>query len=257
VIRAASARRLGHTIHRFAALDSTQGEAARCAAAGASEGTVVTAAHQSAGRGRRGHVWLDAPGESLLMSVVLRPPIAAALAPQLSLVSAIAVADALREVPGVQAEIRWPNDVLLDGRKVSGILAEASTDPSGRLAHVILGIGVNVNQLVFPDELAERATSLRLATERPHEVAAVLGALLEALQERYARFLEGGLSVLRQAWLERAWSIGRRAQAADGREGLAVDLAADGALVLRMDDGRTLRIVAGEVAAEADHAPAH
>ncbi|PYM68529.1 MAG: biotin--[acetyl-CoA-carboxylase] ligase [Candidatus Rokuibacteriota bacterium] len=227
----AAAKRLGHTIHRFAVLDSTQVEAARCAAAGAAEGTVVTTVHQSAGRGRRGRVWLDAPGESLLMSVILRPPIAAALAPQLSLVSAIAVVDALHEVAGIQGEIRWPNDVLLDGRKVSGILAEALSDAAGRLAHVILGVGVNVNQLVFPGELGQGATSLRLATERPHEVAGVLAALLDALQERYA--------------------------AGDGREGLAVDLAPDGALVIRLDDGAMVRVVAGEVTTEADRAPAH
>lgn len=257
MIRAASAKPLGHTIHRFASLDSTQVEAARCAAAGAAEGTVVTTAHQSAGRGRRGRVWLDAPGESLLMSVILRPPIAAALAPQLSLVSAIAVVDALHDVAGIRAAIRWPNDVLLDGRKVSGILAEAQSDVAGRLAHVILGVGVNVNQLGFPGELGQGATSLRLATERPYEVAAVLAALLEALQERYARFVEGGLSALRATWLDRAWSIGRRVHGGDGREGLAVDLAPDGALVIRMDDGAMVRVVAGEVATEADHAPAH
>jgi BirA family transcriptional regulator, biotin operon repressor / biotin---[acetyl-CoA-carboxylase] ligase len=257
VIPAAFATRLGHTIHRFAALDSTQVEAARCAAAGAAEGTVVTTAHQRAGRGRRGRVWLDAPGESLLMSVILRPPIPAALAPQLSLVSAIAVVDALHEAAGISGEIRWPNDVLLDGRKVSGILAEASGDASGRLSHVILGIGVNVNQLAFPDELGPRVTSLRLVTGRPHDVATVLAVLLDVLQGRYRRFVERGLSALRPAWLERAWSIGRRVRAGDGREGLAVDLAADGALVVRMDDGAMVRVVAGELITEADHATAH
>jgi biotin-(acetyl-CoA carboxylase) ligase len=110
---------------------------------------------------------------------------------------------------------------------------------------------------VFPGELGQRATSLRLATERPYEVAAVLAALLDALQERYTRFVEGGLSALRATWLERAWSIGRRVHSGDGREGLAVDLAPDGALVIRMDDGAMVRVVAGEVATEADHAPAH
>jgi BirA family biotin operon repressor/biotin-[acetyl-CoA-carboxylase] ligase len=122
---------------------------------------------------------------------------------------------------------------------------------------VILGIGVNVNQVCFPGELGQGATSLRLATERPHEVAAVLAALLDALQERYARFVEGGLSALRSIWLERAWSIGRRVHTGDGREGLAVDLAADGALVIRTDNGTMVRVVAGEVTTEADHAPAH
>jgi BirA family biotin operon repressor/biotin-[acetyl-CoA-carboxylase] ligase len=257
VTRPAPAFPLGHTVHRFAALDSTQVEAGRRAAGGATEGTVITTAHQSAGRGRRGRRWLDAPGESLLMSVILRPSISPAAAPQLSLVAAVAVVDALREACGVQGEIRWPNDVLVEGRKVSGILPEAATDTAGRLAHVILGVGINVNQVAFAAELGVEATSVRLATGRAHDIARLQSAVLDALGRRYARFLEGGLAALREVWLERAWSIGRRARAADGREGLAVDLAADGGLVLRLDGGGTLRIVAGEIATEADHAPAH
>ena len=176
---------MNFTVHALDVTDSTQSEAQRLAAAGAPEGTVVTALHQRAGRGRRGHDWWDVPGESLLASVLLRPRGPVTAAPQLSLVGGLAVADALVAVASVPARIRWPNDLLVDGRKVCGILAEASSDSvgagAGRLHHVILGIGVNLAQTAFPEALADRATSLRLVTGRAPEAAAVLAAVLEQL----------------------------------------------------------------------------
>lgn len=252
----APSRRLGDTIHRLGVVASTQGEAARLAAAGAPEGTVVTATHQSAGRGRRGREWLDAPGESLLMSIVLRPPIPPGLAPQLSLVAAVAVVDALGRT-GVTATIRWPNDVMVGKRKICGILPEAMTTREGTLEHVILGIGLNVNQRDFPASIRTLATSVRIETGPEYAVEAMLHALLDGLDGWYGRFVTAGLGALLPAWLGRAQGIGRRARAADGREGVAVGLAPDGALLLRTDDGETLRVVAGEVAMEALHAAGH
>jgi len=252
----APAQRLGHTIHRLGAVASTQGEAARLATAGASEGTVVTATHQSAGRGRRGREWLDAPGESLLMSIVLRPRIPANLAPQLSLVAAVAVVDAL-ETAGVTATIRWPNDVMVGKRKICGMLPEAVTTREGTLEHVILGIGLNVNQRHFPAPIRTLASSVRIETGREHAVEEMLHAVLAGIEGWYRRFLEGGLDALLPAWLGRAQGIGRRARAADGREGVALGLAADGALLLRTDSGEMVRVVAGEVATEVEHAAGH
>jgi BirA family biotin operon repressor/biotin-[acetyl-CoA-carboxylase] ligase len=247
---------IGHTIHRLGAVLSTQGEAAALAAAGAADGTVVTATHQSAGRGRRGRRWLDAPGESLLLSIVLRPLIPPGRAPQLSLVAAVAVVDALGR-SGVRAAIRWPNDVMVGERKICGILPEAVTTAEGALEHVILGIGLNVNQRDFPAPIGDLATSVRIGTGREYAIEELLAVLLGTLGEWYRRFLEGGLAVIRPAWLERAQSIGRRARAADGREGIAADLDADGALLLRTDGGETMRVVAGLVMMEAVHAAGH
>jgi BirA family biotin operon repressor/biotin-[acetyl-CoA-carboxylase] ligase len=249
-------RGLGHTIRRLGGVTSTQGEAAGLAAAGASEGTVVTATHQSAGRGRRGREWLDAPGESLLMSIVLRPPTPPTDAPQLSLVAAVAVVDALRTA-GVVATIRWPNDVMVAERKICGVLPEAVTTRRGTLEHLILGIGLNVNQSEFPAPLRALATSARIETGRVHAVEEMLAAVLAALDTWYARFLDGGLGALRPAWLGRAQGIGHRTRAADGREGVAVGLAVDGALLVRTDSGETVRVVAGEVSTEAVHAAGH
>jgi BirA family transcriptional regulator, biotin operon repressor / biotin---[acetyl-CoA-carboxylase] ligase len=253
---------LGRTIHRLGAVTSTQDEAAKLAGTGAAEGTVVTATHQRAGRGRRSRQWLDVPGESLLMSVVLRPPIAPSTAPQLSLVAAVAVVDALKTA-GVRAAIRWPNDVMVAERKICGILPEAATARQVSLEHVILGLGLNVNQRDFPGPLGALATSVRIETGRAHPIEEMLGAVLVELEGWYARFLreglagERGVGGLRTAWLERAQSIGRRSRAADGREGIAVGLAEDGALLLKTDGGETVRVFAGEVTPEALHAAGH
>lgn len=252
----AEPRVLGFAVHRLGEVVSTQIEAARLAADGAPEGTVVTATHQSAGRGRRGRQWLDAPGQSLLMSVVLRPPISPGLSPQLSLVAAVAVADALGRA-GVTAAIRWPNDVMVGARKICGLLPEAVTTREGALEHVILGIGLNVNQRDFPGPIQALATSMRIETGRERSVEEMQAGVLAALEDRYRRFVQGGLATLLPAWLERAQGIGGRATAADGREGIVVGLDADGALLLRGDSGETMRVVAGEVMMEAVHATGH
>ena len=252
-----SSRPLGHTIHALGTVDSTQVVAARLAAAGAPEGTVVTASHQTAGRGRRGRLWLDGKGESLLMSVVLRPPVAPGQAPQLSLVGAVAIVDALRALGGLRAAIRWPNDVMVNERKICGMLPEATTSGPGALGHVILGIGLNVNQSTFPEPLQSLATSVRLETGRVSDLGEVREAVLAALDHWYARFLAAGLDGLREAWLARSQSIGRRARAGDGRAGVAVDLGDDGALVVQTESGERLRILAGDVIMEAADAPRH
>ena len=157
---------IGSAIHRLDEVDSTQTVLAQMAREGAPDGTVVTARHQRQGRGRRGHDWWDAPGESLLLSVLLRPSVAAAEVSALSLVAAVAVAEALDAVAGVGARIRWPNDVLVGGRKIAGILPDAACRADGGVEHVVLGIGINVGQRAFPPALALVATSLFLATGR-------------------------------------------------------------------------------------------
>lgn len=242
--RAAATPRALHVLDE---VESTQSVLAGLAAGGAPEGTVVTARHQTGGRGRRGRGWWDRPGESLLLSLLLRPGIHASHAAQLSLVGALAVTDALGTAAQVDARIRWPNDVLAGGRKIGGILPEGAAGCDGRLGHVILGIGINVDQAAFPDELAERATSLRLLTGRSHDPARLLEPVLDALERRYEEWRGHGFLRLRTAWRERAFTLGRPVVMPDGTIGVAVDIAEDGALLVRAADGRLERVVSGEV----------
>jgi len=238
-------------IRWLAETDSTQRVARELARAGAPEGTVVIAEAQTAGRGRLGRTWHSPRGVNLYCSIVLRPPLPPAAVPQVALVAGVAVAAALAEIPGVGPRVKWPNDVLIDGRKVAGILTEMEAEVE-RVHHVILGIGVNLNapRSAFLPELRDRATSLLLATGRRVDRAAVTGRLLAALEARYGRFLEGGFEVVRAEWESYSCLTGTdvRVASAEGEmAGRVLGLDADGALMLARPDGTSTRIVAGEV----------
>jgi BirA family biotin operon repressor/biotin-[acetyl-CoA-carboxylase] ligase len=239
---------LGHAIHRLDTVDSTQLACKRLASAGAPEGTVVTAAHQEHGRGRLGRSWWDARGQSLLISVLLRPRVLPARAAQISLVAGLAVTDALAAVACVAADLRWPNDVLVNGRKLCGILTEAAVGQDGRLEHVIVGIGINLDQTAFPAALEDRATSLRLLTGAAVDHDAVFRAVLGALDARYAQWLAAGFGTLRDAWRARSSTIGAWVSVPGGVEGTAIDVDGDGALIVASPDGHRSRVVSGELA---------
>ena len=234
---------IGSSIHRLDVVDSTQSMLARLAREGAPDGTVVTARHQTGGRGRRGRAWWDAPGESLLLSVLLRPALPAGHVSQLSLVAALAVTDALASAAAVMGRIRWPNDVLVGGLKISGILPDAVCGTDGRVEHAIVGIGINLDQRSFPPELAGLATSLRLLTGRAHDPARVETAVLTALGVRYDAWLSGGFGALRDAWRSRSSTIGTRVGLPDGGDGVAVDVDGDGALLVDVGGGTLTRVV--------------
>ena len=228
---------------RLDTVDSTQSVAFALAAEGAADGTVVIASFQSAGRGRRGRVWSAEPGAALLASVLLRPRVAARDLPLLSYVAAVATADAVASF-GATPRLKWPNDVLVDGRKIAGILLESRLTSSDA-AVVSIGIGWNLRQTVFPAELGDHATSLRLATGRDVTADEALQALRVALDEWRAALEVHGFAPVRSRWLERADTIGRRVRV-DGVEGVAVDLDPDGALVIE-EHGVRYRVVAGDV----------
>jgi BirA family biotin operon repressor/biotin-[acetyl-CoA-carboxylase] ligase len=232
-------RPLAGPLLAFASLPSTQTRCRRLAAEGAAEGLVVVADHQTAGRGQRGRRWIAPPGTALLVSCLLRPAVPAARWGELPLVAGVAVAEALETAAGVPVRLRWPNDVLVAGRKVAGILAEGV--PGGQ-AHVVLGIGVNVAQTAadWPPELRGRAASLD-ALGRSVGRPALLAALLAALATRYAEWQRMGFAPARATWRERA-VLGHRMETGKGA-GVAVDLDPRGALVLRRDDGTTVAVV--------------
>ena len=208
---------------------------------GLPEGAVAVADHQTAGRGRAGRAWTDAPGRALLVSVLLRPPRAPELA-QLSLVAGHATAEAIAELTGLATHVKWPNDVLLDGSKVAGILLESTGDA------VITGIGVNVSQSgdELPPGTSPPAGSLLTATGRHLDRAALVAELLARLEHAYERWRDAGLAPLLPALEERNWLRGRQV-VAHGAPGVAGAMAPDGALVVDLDRGGTLLAVSGEV----------
>ena len=227
---------------RLGRVDSTQTVAFALAADGAADRTVVVAQAQTAGRGRHGRLWLDEPGASLLTSIILRPRLEPARLPTLSLAAGVAVVEALERVTGLKPRLKWPNDVLVDGRKLAGILLESRISPSPL---VVLGIGVNLAQRVFPADLAERATSVRLAAGRRVDADALLTALLESLDAWRTRLETEGWAPIRERWRALTETLGRRVSI-DGVEGVAVDVDEDGALIVAEGDVRR-RVVAGEV----------
>jgi BirA family transcriptional regulator, biotin operon repressor / biotin---[acetyl-CoA-carboxylase] ligase len=204
-------------------------------------GAVAVAEHQTAGRGRSGRRWDDAPSTALLLSVLLRPPAAAAL-PQLSLIVGLAVAEAIERESDVHALVKWPNDVLIAGSKVAGILLEASD------GDVVCGIGINVNQMEhdLPPVTRTAATSLRLAIGRPFDRGTLLASLLISLERRYADWLNGGLDLVSDELERRNALRGQNVRVA-GRVGTAGSIAPDGRLTIVLERGDTVLVESGEV----------
>ncbi len=233
---------LGRILACYLEVGSTNDLAVQAALEGAPHGAVITAEHQTAGRGRRGRVWFSPPGAGLWFSSVVRFNLALREMWMLTLGAGVAVVDAVQEATGLAADLKWPNDVRIDGRKLAGILTET------RPGFAVLGIGINVNQEVraFPDGLRETATSLRIESGRSQERSALLRALLYALESVYADLDPDRICKL---WKARSTMWGQPVHVAgDGRviEGVAEDLAPDGALCVRTSGGVRVAVQAGD-----------
>ena len=181
----------GSRIHHYFRVGSTNLAAMQAAAAGEPEGAVFVGEQQTAGRGRGGHSWESAQSVGIYCSVVLRPVLPPADALLLSLIAGIAVAEAVEQTTGLHPDLRWPNDVLLDGRKFCGVLTEMNAEPT-RVRYVVVGIGINVNQASFTGELEAIATSLRIETGREWSRVELAAALLKSLDSEYRKLIEGG-----------------------------------------------------------------
>lgn len=241
---------LGRVVHYHDTLPSTNELAFRMATDGAEHGEVVVTDQQTAGKGRRGRAWVSPPGLNLYFSAILRPELPPHRAPELTLVAAVALAEALREAGG-NAQIKWPNDVQLDGLKVAGILTELSANPD-QVNFVILGIGVNLNAQPehFPEEVRATATSLAQARGQRVPRAHFTANLWTRLEEWLDLHMETGFEVVRERWKELSSTLGQDVLVrTDGREllGLAEDIDASGALMVRTGEGRLERVLAGDV----------
>ena len=239
---------LGRAWRHLPQCGSTNDEAATWARRGAPHGAVVTADAQERGRGRLGRKWHSPAGESLYFSTVLRLPLPPMEVPPITLAAGVAVAEALASAE-VTPALKWPNDLLLDGKKVAGVLTEMATS-GGRVEHVIVGIGVNLNAREFPDELSAIATSIAHARGREVDRAAFAAQVCERLEVQVERFLTGGAPAVVDGWKRFARFFGRRLKVRSGHEeleGVAEDLQPDGALALRLDSGALARVIAGEI----------
>jgi BirA family biotin operon repressor/biotin-[acetyl-CoA-carboxylase] ligase len=244
---------LGHRLVRLARVTSTSDEAARLAEGGAAHGTVVVADEQTAGRGRQGRRWHSPAGANLYLSMVLRPSLSPGEVAPITLAAGIGVCDAVNSA-GVAASLKWPNDLLVRGRKLAGILSEMNTR-NRTVDHVIVGIGIDVNQTAFPPELAAIATSMAAELGRPVDREAFLGVLLEDLERWLDVFFAGGGEAIAGAWTARARLAGRRVRATTAAgpiEGRPDGVDAAGALIVIDDQGGRHRVVSGEVVVAGD-----
>jgi BirA family transcriptional regulator, biotin operon repressor / biotin---[acetyl-CoA-carboxylase] ligase len=250
VLQGFKARLFTGPVHHYETLDSTNDLAKELAARSAPEGTVVVAETQAGGRGRLGRQWDSPPGVGLYVSLVLRPMLPPMELPQITLTTAVAVVRAVRRVAGVAPGIKWPNDLLLGGKKLGGILTEMETE-SDRIRHVVVGLGLNVNNREFPPELAATATSLHLAAGGTFSRVQLLRAWLEEFEALYERFLNQGFPEILEEWKASTVTLGTAVTVRQGlREisGQALDVAPDGALLLRTDSGEMVRVTSGEIA---------
>jgi len=238
-------------IFHFQETDNTNNQAKALVYGGAPEGTLVIAEGQSQGRGRRGRTWFSPSGQGIYATVILRPPIPLSDAPKLTLLTAVAAADALKSRTGLPIRIKWPNDILVNGRKLAGILTEIGTEMDA-LDFAIIGLGLNVNipQAAFPPDLQPLATSLFIEKGRPFPRISILQAFLEALEETYALFLQGNFNVILSRWKILTDIVGSRiAVDLPGRRhtGEVQEVDENGVLILKEPDGTLQRIFSGDI----------
>jgi BirA family biotin operon repressor/biotin-[acetyl-CoA-carboxylase] ligase len=243
---------LGKNLFHFFSVDSTNAFASRLLNHGrnVADGTVIIAESQTAGKGRRGRSWYSEQENGLYFSLVLHPRIPPAFAPLFTLGTAVAIHNAVERSTGLQVDIKWPNDLLINGRKFCGILAEMRAE-FDRVNSLIIGVGLNVNHAELPADIAESATSLRMASGRTHSRIEIMVEILEEFENLLARFEKSGPGTIIDLWTRySSFANGRRLGIHDGFrtiEGTTRGLNAFGALRLETWDGKIEEIYSGDV----------
>lgn len=243
--------RLGSKIVCLDETVSTNAVAFRLAEDGAAEGCAVIADCQTGGKGRMGRIWASPPGVNLYCSVIVRPPLQPMAAPQLTFLSVVAVARSIESLTGLTPRIKWPNDILLNGKKVAGLLNEMSAE-TDKVNFVVLGIGVNLNMRAdqFPDDLRHPATSTLLETGRSVSRVVFARTLLHELDAIYGLFLAEGYAPVRKEWLEISRLDGEQVTVTDNgvvQSGIVVGIDEYGALLLETAAGKVVQILSGDV----------
>lgn len=246
---------LGKEIYIYREVSSTNSIAQHMAQFGALDGTIVMSMSQKAGMGRMKRQWSCPPSKGILMSMVLRPELLIQFVPQLTLLCGVVVADTIRKVTGCAAGIKWPNDIVINGKKVCGILAQSSF-ARGAPSHVIVGVGINVNQTTnqFPLDCRETSTSLRLELGQNVSRFKILEQFIIAWEEHFRCFLKGGHPYLRTKWIENNVTLGQNVTInKDFIQGLAVDISERGGLIVSFSDGSSEEFLAGDLSLGRDH----
>ncbi len=244
-------KRLGRTILHCHEIDSTNKWAKELAKYGASEGTVMVAETQTRGRGRHGREWISPTG-GLWFSLVLRPKLSPDVASKLTFVAGLAVVKVLCEMFDLEAETKWPNDVLVNKRKICGVISEMNTTDE-TVNFVVVGIGVNTNfnvKEVFPKELRRVATSLQDELGRKIQLEELFSTLLETIESLYEQFIEEGSDSILEEWKSYARFLGHKVEVTTLTEkvsGLALDIDPRGALALELEDGTVKHVLTGDV----------
>jgi len=241
---------IGRTIHFFRELSSTNDMAKELALKGAREGTVIVAGAQTRGRGRLGRVWISPEG-GLWFSIILRPKVSPIDAPKLTLMMSVVIAKTLNKQFDLEAEIKWPNDVLVKGKKVCGILTETSTKGNS-LNFAVVGVGINANLSLndFPASLRGSSTTLKEELKREIEREAFLRSLLEESEHYYNMFTQGKFNAILAEWKRLSKFLGSYVEVTsfdEKVEGWATDIDENGALIIKLRDQTTRKIMSGDV----------
>lgn len=247
---------IGQELLYFDTVHSTNDIIKQKAIDGAAQGLVVISEEQQKGRGRLGRVWNSPKGTGIWMSILLRPKMSPMEAIKLTLLAGTAVCQALRETTGLEVQIKWPNDLVLHGKKVCGILTEMSMELD-QIEYVVLGIGINVNTEDFPDELKEIATSLYLERKQKWDRSAIIRKVLEIWEDVYEEFVET-LSLYSKLDLIKQYSALLNKEVVvilNGEKliGEAVDIASDGSLIVKKLDGSEISVISGEISIRGLH----
>ena len=241
---------MGQKIHYFTKVASTNDIAKKFAVKGAKEGTVIIAETQSRGKGRFGRRWASPKG-GIYFSIILRPKVSPQDALKLTFMAAVAVAKAIKKMFILSAEVKWPNDVLINGKKVCGILTEMSTrDDVVDFVVVGIGINANVNVDLFPEDLRSAVTSLKEEMAEEVDLELFLRVLLEELEHYYMVFMRREFDIILKEWRSLTKLLGAYVEVVsfdEKFEGLAIDVDSSGALIVKLRDGTLKKVVSGDV----------
>jgi len=242
--------KLGSSIYHFESIDSTNNYAKKLALEGAVEGTIVISDEQTGGRGRLGRTWVSLSGTSVYMSMILRPTIEPNEAAKITEITAAAVANAITEVTNLEAGIKWPNDIILDNKKICGILTEMNAELNN-INYVIVGIGVNVNMDDLPDEISSVATSIKKILGREVSRKDIVINIVKEFETLYYDFINtGSLKKTVDICKKKSVTLGKTVKIINKRETIiakAIDITENGELVIKKDDGEIINIISGEV----------